>query len=114
MDLRDLHSGFRDDDQRSRAAMVVHRHLADDRDQEECRYLLKFQWQLSVSYTEVTIEELREHVGAKKLVAVEDLIVAIGQGPDSVELWIRETVRSFPEIKDRGYEQWEARSSPSQ
>jgi hypothetical protein len=70
VDLRDLRSGFRDDDQRHRAGMVIHLRLADDREQDECRYLIKFQWQLSMTYTEVTVDELRAHVGAEKLAVV--------------------------------------------
>lgn len=106
MDLRSLRSGFRDDDQRHRAGQVVHLRLADDREQDECRYLLKFQWQLSMTYTEVTLEELRAHVGPEKLAAVEALIAALRSGPDDVERWIQDTVRSFPEIEDRGFQRW--------
>jgi hypothetical protein len=113
MDLRDLRSGFRDDDQRTRAGMVVHVRLADDRYQDECRYLLKFQWQLTVPYRELTMDDLREHVGAEKLVAVERLIAALGRSPDEVEQWIQETVESFPLIKDRGYVQGIRRDSAS-
>lgn len=106
MDLRQLRTGFRDDDQRRRAGMVIQLRLADDRDQDECRYLLKFQWQLSMTYTEVTVEELRTHVRPEKLAAVEALIAALRSSPDDVERWIQDTVRSFPEIEDRGFQQW--------
>jgi hypothetical protein len=106
MDLRDLRSGFRDDDQRRRAGMVIHLRLADDRDQDECRFLLKFQWQLSMTYTEVTVEESRTHVRPEKLVAVEALITALRTSPDDVERWIQETVEAFPIIEDRGHQQW--------
>jgi hypothetical protein len=106
MDLRDLRSGFRDDDQRHRVGMVIHRRLADDREQDECRHLLRFQWQLSMTYTEVTVDELRAHVRAEKLAVVEALIDALRSSPDDVERWIQETVRSFPEVQDRGFQQW--------
>jgi hypothetical protein len=106
MDLRQLRSGFRDDDQRRRAGMVIHLRLADDREQDECRHLLKFQWQPSMSYTEVTVNELRAHVRPEKLAAVEELIAALGSSPYDVERWIQDTVASFPEIEDRGFQQW--------
>lgn len=106
MDLRNLRTRFRDDDQRHRAGMVIHLRLADDRDQDECRYLLKFQWQLSMSYTEVTVDELRAHVRPEKLAVVEALIDALHRSPDDVERWIQETVRALPEIEDRGFQQW--------
>ena len=89
--------------------MVIHMHLADDRDQDECRYLLKFQWQLSMSYREVTWVELREHVSLRKLAAVEGLIAALAESPDAVEQWIQLTVATFPVIQDRGYRQWRRR-----
>ncbi|WP_446218829.1 hypothetical protein [Micromonospora sp. IBHARD004] len=102
MDLRNLRLGFRDDVQRSRAQRVIHDRLADDRLQDECRYLMKFWWQLSMSYQEVTIGELREHVGADKLRAVEALIEAIDQSPEDIDEWITWAVEVFPVIHDRG------------
>jgi hypothetical protein len=106
VDLRDLHTRFRDDDQRRRAGMVVHLRLADDREQDECRCLVKFQWQLAMPYTEVTLEELRAHVRPEKLAVVEALIDALHRSPDDVERWIHETVRTLPVVEDRGFQQW--------
>ncbi|MET7808842.1 hypothetical protein [Micromonospora chersina] len=102
MDLRNLRLGFREDAQRSRAQRVIHDRLADDRLQEECRYLMRFWWQLSMSYQEVTIGELREHVSADKLRAIEALIKAIGQSPEDIDEWTTWAVRAFPAIHDRG------------
>ena len=59
-----------------------------------------------MTYTEVTVDELRAYVGAEKLAAVEALITALRSSPDDVERWMQETVRSFPEIEDRGFQQW--------
>ncbi|MEW2330477.1 hypothetical protein AB0880_21995 [Micromonospora chersina] len=112
MDLRSLRVGFRDDAQRSRAQRVIHDRLADDRLQDECRYLMKFWWQLSMSYQEVTIGELREHLGADKLRAVEALIKAIGQTPEDIEEWITRAVGAFPLIHDRGNSRRDGRSAP--
>jgi hypothetical protein len=102
MDLRNLRLAFRDDSQRSQAQRVIHDRLADDRLQDECRSLMKFWWQLSMSYQEVTLGELREHVGAGKLQAVEALIKAIDQSPEAIDEWIAWAVAVFPVIHDRG------------
>jgi hypothetical protein len=59
-----------------------------------------------MTYTEVTVDDLRAHVGAEKLAAVEALIAALRSSPDDVERWIHETVTSFPEIEDRGFQRW--------
>ncbi|MFF9119375.1 hypothetical protein ACF09Y_28045 [Streptomyces massasporeus] len=45
---------------------VIHDRLADDRDQQECRYLMRLWWQLGMYYREVTLDQLRgfEQTGA--------------------------------------------------
>ncbi|NUP34896.1 MAG: hypothetical protein HOU01_24755 [Streptomycetaceae bacterium] len=48
MDLTDLRDGFRDDAQLWRARAIVPGRLADDRDQQECRYVMRFWWQLGM------------------------------------------------------------------
>lgn len=69
MSLTDLSSGFRDKAQRRRAQAVIEERLADDRDQDECRYLMRFVWQLAMTYQEVSTHELQAHVSAGKLEA---------------------------------------------
>ncbi|MGW6448869.1 hypothetical protein [Lentzea sp. NPDC055074] len=106
--LTDLHGGFRDDEQRSRAQKVVSDRLADDREQEECRYLMRFMWQLRMSYREVCVEELRTHVGTEKLAAVEALVEAVRTSHDRIDAWIEATEREFPVVEDRGHAIWSA------
>ena len=65
---------------------------------------MRFWWQLSMSYQEVTLQELRTHVGEAKLQAVESLINAIRSSPEQTDAWIRTTEQDFPVIHDRGYE----------
>ncbi|WP_255658391.1 hypothetical protein [Actinoplanes sp. L3-i22] len=84
-------------------------YLADDRDQEECRVLMNFWWQLSMSYQEVTEADLDRHVGPATREAVSDLVVAIRQSPDAIDRWIRDTVRQFTPVHDRGYQERRAR-----
>lgn len=99
--LRDL-KGLVDEAQRKRLQQIVMNRLADDRDQDECRYLMRFWWQLSMSYTEVTIEELREHLHEPKLAAVEALIAAMRSSADEVQAWIAQAETTFPVVMDRG------------
>lgn len=63
---------------------------------------MRFWWQLSMSYTEVRIEQLREHVHEPKLTAIEALIDAIRSSAEDVEKWITATENAFPIAFDRG------------
>jgi hypothetical protein len=101
MSLRDL-SGLVEEAQRERLRQIVINRLADDRDQDECRYLMRFWWQLSMSYTEVTIEELREHVHEPKLAAIEALVAAMRSSAEEVQAWIAQAEVTFPVVMDRG------------
>lgn len=66
---------------------------------------MRFVWQLAMTYQEVTMDELRAHVGAEKLAAVESLVEAIGQSPEQIDAWIIAAEEALPIIHDRGYEQ---------
>ncbi|MFJ4185472.1 hypothetical protein [Kitasatospora sp. NPDC089509] len=103
MTLTDLRSGFRDDDQRRRVQAVIHDRLADDREPQECRYLMRFWWQLVMSYTEVSMDDLILHVGRSKLDVIEDLIEAIRSSHGAIDAWIVATRQAFPVIEDRGW-----------
>ena len=87
MSLTDLSSCFRDEAQRRRAQGVIQERLADDREQDECRYLVRFVWQLAMTYPDVSLRELRSHVSVAKLEAVEALIEAARcSSPDLVDI----------------------------
>jgi hypothetical protein len=105
MDLRHLREGFRDETQRKRAQNAIHDRLADDRDPDECRYLIRFVWQLEMTYREVTLDELREHVAADKVQIIIDLIDALADSPEQVDQWIASTESAHPLIQDRGFRQ---------
>lgn len=79
---------------------VIRDRLADDRDQDECRYILRFCWQLAMPYTEVTLEQLREHVHAPKLAVLEDLIRAIRSSEEDVGAWIDMVMATYPVVLD--------------
>ncbi|WP_157429828.1 hypothetical protein [Actinomadura oligospora] len=104
MSLTDLASGFRDEEQLTRVRAVIEWRLADDRRQQECRYLMRFWWQLSMPYREVSLEELRAHLGERKLAAVEALIAAIRTSPERIDAWADVVEPEFPVVHDRGHE----------
>ncbi|MFD8193802.1 hypothetical protein [Streptomyces wuyuanensis] len=99
----DLSTGFRDDEQRRRVQSVIHDRLADDRDPRECRFLMRFWWQLLMSYQEVSMEELRFDVGIAKPGVIEALISAIRSSPVAIDAWTDTTRRAFAVVQDRGF-----------
>ncbi|MFJ5774169.1 hypothetical protein [Streptomyces sp. NPDC093094] len=103
MCLTDLRAGFRDDEQLGRARSVIHSRLADDRDQQECRYLMRFWWQLSMPYQEVTLAQLRAYVGEPGLRLVEELVDAVRTSHEAIDAWIDAAERSLPVVHDRGH-----------
>ncbi|MFF3460401.1 hypothetical protein ACFYXH_40195 [Streptomyces sp. NPDC002730] len=114
MTLTDLCERFRDEAQRRRVQAVIHDRLADDRDQQECRYLMRLWWQLSLSYQEVSIEQLRMNVHKSKLEVVEELISAIRTSPDEVDAWIVTTQQACPVIHDSGFAAYMDQQRPTQ
>lgn len=103
MTLTDLSSGFRDDDQRRSVQAVIHDRLADDREPQECRYLMRFWWQLCMSYREVSVEQLSLNVSESKLAAVEQLISAVRTSHAEIDAWVATTQEAFPVVQDRGF-----------
>ncbi|MGA4960274.1 hypothetical protein [Streptomyces lavendulocolor] len=103
MTLTDLRDGFRDEDQRKCVQAVVHNRLADDRKPQECRYLMRFWWQLCMPYKEVSLEELRLNVGRQKLDALIRLISAIRSSHDEIDAWLASAEKTFPVIEDCGF-----------
>jgi hypothetical protein len=101
--LTDLSSGFRDDDQRRSVQAVIHDRLADDREPQECRYLMRFWWQLCMSYREVSVEQLSLNVSESKLAAVEQLISAVRTSHAEIDAWVAITQEAFPVVQDRGF-----------
>ncbi|MFF2555505.1 hypothetical protein ACFVUS_31175 [Nocardia sp. NPDC058058] len=104
MSLTDLSDRFRDDAQRRRTQQAIEKRLADDRNPDECRYLMRFVWQLRMSYCEVTERDLQEHVGTDKLRAIEALVEAARRSPGSIDAWIDSIEQTFPVVQDRGFE----------
>ncbi|MFJ8013777.1 hypothetical protein [Streptomyces sp. NPDC096339] len=103
MILTDLNNGFRDVEQRRCVQRVIHDRLADDRDQQECRFLMRFWWQLAMPYQEVSMDELSLNVGRPKLDVIEALISAVQSSHADIDDWITTTRQVFPVIQDRGF-----------
>ncbi|MFE6410238.1 hypothetical protein ACFVOR_25325 [Streptomyces sp. NPDC057837] len=103
MTLTDLSYGFRDDDQRRRVQAVIHDRLADDREPQECRYLMRFWWQLGMPYQEVSLAQLSLNVRESKLDVLERLIRAIRASHDEIDAWVATAQDTFPVIQDRGF-----------
>ncbi|MEU2542582.1 hypothetical protein [Streptomyces iakyrus] len=110
MTLTDLPAGFRDEEQRGSVRRVIHDRLADDRDQQECRYLMRFWWQLGMTYQEVTLDQLRANLGEAALRLVEELIDAVRTSPEAIDDWVDAVEEALPVVHDRGFE--EARTWP--
>lgn len=87
---------------RKMVAAIVQSHLADDRDQEECRAMMRLHWQLLNGEPDVDEEHLTAAVRPEKRPAVEALFLAVRTSTSAVEAWIHHHGR-LPVIFDRGY-----------
>jgi hypothetical protein len=103
-DLKHLHERFSHDGQQQTARDVVQNRLADDRDQNECRYLMRFWWQLAMSYQEVTLEELEEQLSAEKHAIILELLHATQTSYAAIDAWIAR-YGALPVVLDRGHAQ---------
>ncbi|MFD5036583.1 hypothetical protein ACFWMX_13340 [Streptomyces sp. NPDC058378] len=103
MTLTDLRDGFRDAEQRRCVQAMIASRLADDREPQECRHLMRFWWQLSMPYQEVSVAELRLNVGRRKLDVVMELVSAIRSSHEEIDAWLAGTVRTLPVLQDHGF-----------
>ena len=56
-----------------------------------------------MSYQEVTVPELEQHLTEAKLQVIKELIQAIRRSPEDIDTWIT-TVNTWPPVQDRGYQ----------
>ncbi|MEU9100036.1 hypothetical protein [Streptomyces sp. NPDC048361] len=103
MTLTDLRAGFRDPAQRQCVQALIDSRLADDREPQECRHLMRFWWQLSMPYREVSLAELRLNVSQQKLDVVTELIRAIRSSHEEIDAWLSGTVQTFPVLQHHGF-----------
>lgn len=64
---------------------------------------MRFWWQLGMSYTEVSMDDLILNVGKSKLDVIEELIGAIRSSHSAIDAWIAATQQAFPVMQDRGW-----------
>ncbi|HMV70303.1 MAG TPA: hypothetical protein PKA64_25910 [Myxococcota bacterium] len=102
-DWRALSTRFRDVAQRRAAQQVIELRLADDRDNDACRLLMRFMWQLAMPYTEVTPAALRAGVSADAMAWIDRLLDATEQGHEAIDAWIEAAEAGLPIIEDRGF-----------
>lgn len=57
-----------------------------------------------MSYQEVTVPELEQHLTVAKLQVIKELIQAILRSPEDIDLWITTTMNTWPVVEDRGYQ----------
>jgi hypothetical protein len=101
-DLKHIHERFSHREQQQAARDVVQNHLADDRDQNECRYLMRFSWQLAMGYQEVTLRELEEHLSPENHAIILELLHATQTGYAAIDAWIAR-YGTLPVVQDRGH-----------
>ena len=95
---------FRDERQLDEVRAIVHDRLANDRYQQECRYLMRFWWHLRMSYEEVAYEDLLLHLSDRKIKVLEALFDAIDTSHDAIDDWIKKQENDWPMIDKRaGY-----------
>ena len=101
----DQHNWFRDTNQLDDVKTVVHRRFADDRNQAECRYLMRFVEHLRATYRAVSYRELEENVSTKKMERIDDLL-SLTQKRDfaGIDVWIDSCAQELPVIVDRWLE----------
>ena len=98
---------FRDRAQADRVATILLERLADDRVQDECRYLSRLRWHFFMGYQEVSYQELLDHVSEPKLAVLNELFSAIAYRDYSeIDTWINRCESTLPIIHDKWREQF--------
>jgi hypothetical protein len=93
---------FRDHTQADRVGGVVVHRLADDRNQEECRYLMRLKWHFHMSYQEVSYRELEQYVSVDKMRILNELFAYIAvKDYAGIEMWLEQYEKELPIIEDR-------------
>lgn len=92
---------FYDRAQADRVRAVIVDRLADDRIQDECRYLVRLRWHFIMGYQEVSYSELQEHVSPEKMLVLNELFTHIVNSDyAAIEEWVQRCERELPPIED--------------
>jgi len=93
---------FQDRAQADRVGAIVVERLADDRMQEECRYLMRLKWHFHVGYEEVRYDELQAYVSVEKMKVLDELFVHIANKDYvGIEQWVERYESQLPIVEDR-------------
>jgi hypothetical protein len=76
--------------------------LADDRIQEERRYLCRLRWHLFMSYQEVSYDQLQHYVSESKMAILDDLFSSIADSDyDGIDRWVAQCEKALPIVVDK-------------
>jgi len=96
---------FRDHLQADRVGSVVVERLADDRFQEECRYLMRLKWHFHMGYQEVSYRELQQYISESKMVILDELFTEIAaHNYVGIDKWLEKYEDTLPVIEDKWME----------
>ncbi len=98
----DKNKWFRDATQLAEVRRIVHDRLADDRYQQECRYLMRFWWHLGMRYQEVSYQQLQVHLSQHKKEVLEELFDAVDISYQAVDEWIHKQQLCLPLLEKSG------------
>ncbi len=92
---------FRDVEQCNDVATVILHRFADDRIEDECRYLTRLKWHLHMAYQEVSYDELLVHVSPQKMMTLHRLFDAIVEGDyEAIDAWVLDISNNMPIVED--------------
>jgi hypothetical protein len=95
---------FRDRSQADAVGEVIMTRLADDREQDECRYLARLKWHFHMGYQEVSFAELKENVSETKMWLLQDLFDEIAAANyQAIDEWVQRCQQALPIITDKSY-----------
>lgn len=93
---------FRDHAQADTVGSVIISRLADDRIEEECRYLMRLKWHFHMGYQEVSYDELQQYVSESKMALLDELFAEIAaHNYTGIDEWIERCEKELPTIEDK-------------
>jgi hypothetical protein len=92
---------FRNEAQLEDVRRIIHDRLADDTYQNECRYLMRFWYHLTMPYQEVSYNELKKNVSKHKMDILEELFDAIDSSFEYIDSWIYKYESELPSLEER-------------
>ena len=105
---------FRDQTQADRVGGIIVDRLADDRIQEECRYLMRLKWHFHMGYQEVSYEELQRYVSAEKMKMLDELFAQIAaKDYVGIDKWADRCKEELPVVQDKWRQEYDVANGPT-